>query len=142
MGDGNGYVLRWDCLEYGCFNHKKRPKFAAFAEAFPGKINFSDVDGIVEICGNALLLEWKEEPRSLVAGQRIMYERLSHCGITVFLLAGDARTMQVTAMAFFYHGVFHAWRPCGLAEVLKRLQRWVRWAQAHPKQMEVRDGDR
>lgn len=56
MTAANGYnPLRWDCERRGCFNLKRRPKIEVFAECFPGRINFGDVDGIVEIGGNALL---------------------------------------------------------------------------------------
>ena len=51
--------LRWDCEKRGCFNIKRRPKIEVFHKCFPGNINFGDVDGIVEINGRGLMLEWK-----------------------------------------------------------------------------------
>ena len=65
MSLANGYnPLRWDCLRRGCFNLKRRPKIEVFADCFPGRINFGDVDGIVEISGNALLLDGKAKRTS------------------------------------------------------------------------------
>ncbi|HEX2277652.1 MAG TPA: hypothetical protein VHN13_11070, partial [Candidatus Tectomicrobia bacterium] len=70
-----------------------RPKFAAFAGAFPGKTNFTDVDGIIQLGGRVLLLECKARPGALPDGQRILVERLSRLGCTVVIIAGDMRTM-------------------------------------------------
>ena len=64
--------LRWDCDHQGCFNKLKRPKIEVFADCFPGRINFGDVDGIVEINGYLLILEWKPERIELSRGQGIM----------------------------------------------------------------------
>jgi len=73
MISANGYnPLRWDCQKRGCFNLKRRPKIEIFAECFPGRINFGDVDGIVEINGNALLLTRNKNGR---LGERLDVDR-------------------------------------------------------------------
>lgn len=60
----NGYnPMQWNCERQGCFNVKKRPKIEMFADCLPRKISFSDIDGIVEINGNLLLLEWKDHQK-------------------------------------------------------------------------------
>ena len=51
--------LRWDCGKSGCFNKILRPRIEEFAGCFPGRISLSDIDGIVEVGGFFLLLEWK-----------------------------------------------------------------------------------
>lgn len=124
----NGYnPLRWDCAARGCFNAKKRPKIELFAECFPGRINFGDVDGVVEMHGHALFLEWKEGPQSFGVGQRLTWERLTRAGTqTVVCVAGDAEAMVVTHMAFFHGGRFFPWRPATLAAVKDAMRRWVR----------------
>jgi hypothetical protein len=43
--------LRLDCAAQGCFNLKRRSNIELFADCFPGRISFGDVDGIVEIGG-------------------------------------------------------------------------------------------
>jgi len=130
----DGYnPLRWNCLEQGCFNHKQRPKIERFSGAFPGRINFSDVDGIVELFGRGLMLEWKSARMPIPIGQRLMYERLTADGLlTVFVLAGDARTMAVQAMAFFHNGRFHRWQACDFEGAFAHMQRWAAWAEKHP----------
>jgi hypothetical protein len=125
MGAENRYQLRWDCLERGCFNHKNRPKFAALAEAFPGRINFTDIDGIVEIANQFLMLEWKSGPMDIPDGQRILYTRLSALGVTIVVVAGDARMMTVDWLAFFHKGVFYKWRRSTHAQLIALIKRWV-----------------
>jgi hypothetical protein len=133
----NGYnPLRWDCLRRGCFNLKRRPKIEVFAECFPGRINFGDVDGIVEINGNALLLEWKSEAQELPTGQRILYERLTHNGLcSAMIIVGDAETMIAVATSIFDRGIkypAHGYEPADLACIKDRLAAWSRWAERHP----------
>ena len=60
--------MRWDCDTDGCFNVKRRPKIEMFADCFPRRINFGDVDGLVEIGGRFCLLEWKGQGGALRRG--------------------------------------------------------------------------
>ncbi len=69
--------MRWDCGKRGCYNVKHRPKIEEFAECFPGKISMGDVDGLVEINGHFLLLEWKSVSKDLGYGQRKTYEQIT-----------------------------------------------------------------
>jgi hypothetical protein len=105
----DGYnPLRWDCASQGCFNLRRRPKIEIFADCFPGRISFGDVDGIVEVGGNALLLEWKSEERQLPSGQRLLYQRLTRNGpVSVMIVIGDAETMLIDATAIFADGIRH-----------------------------------
>ena len=87
--------FHWDCERDGCFNKKKRLKLDIFGDCFPGNIQMGDVDGIVEIGGRILMLEWKESER-IKTGQRIMYQmitRYSPCH--VIIVVGDAEKMLV-----------------------------------------------
>jgi hypothetical protein len=77
----DGYnPLRWDCEKQGCFNKKCRPKIEIFADCFPRRINFGDVDGLVEINGKGLLLEWKSVLKDIPTGQKIAYQKLTQGG--------------------------------------------------------------
>lgn len=135
MSAANGYnPLRWKCNERGCFNEKQRPKIEVFCEAFPGRVNFSDVDGIVEIAGNALMLEWKCAPMNITTGQRIMFERLTKGQmISVVCVAGDAETMAVSHIGRFFDGKWHGWNVASREEVDVTLARWADWAKKHPR---------
>jgi hypothetical protein len=131
----NGYnPLRWNCEKSGCFNKYQRPKIEVFCDNFPGRINFSDIDGIVEVKGNALLLEWKGEAMPIPTGQRIMYERLSREGmISVLCVAGDAETMEVNSVATFYKGKWSGWKESNLEEINKIMKDWTEYALSNPK---------
>jgi len=128
----NGYnPLRWDCNKRGCFNIKKRPKIEIFADCFPGKINFGDVDGLVEVNSNFLFLEWKESATKLSTGQYILYKKLSLIpAMTVFLIAGSPETMVVTHRAWFLNGKFENWHPYTLEQAKKWIRKWVSFTSA------------
>lgn len=133
----DGYnPLRWDCERQGCFNLKRRPKIELFADCFPRRISFGDVDGIVEIGGNALLLEWKSEERELPTGQRLLYQRLTCSGpVSVMIVVGDAETMLIDATAIFADGARHpaeGFEPADLELVRHRLMAWSQWAAQNP----------
>ena len=137
MKEATGYnPLRWDCERQGCFNLKRRPKIEIFADCFPGRISFGDVDGIVEVGGNALLLEWKSEEQELPTGQRLLYQRLTRNGpVSVMIVVGDAETMLIDATALFADGIRHpaeGFESADLQLIRQRLIAWGQWAARHP----------
>ena len=128
---GKGYnPMRWDCKKQGCFNVKRRPKIEVFSDCFPGRINFGDVDGIVEINGSALMLEWKTSiGGSLPKGQQIMYERITKDGmLTVMLIVGNAETMECEKYSLFFKSKQCGWINANLEEIKSRIKQWVQWA--------------
>jgi len=121
--------LRWDCDKYGCFNIKRRPKIEVFSDCFPGRINFGDVDGIVEINGKGLMLEWKSDCKKLPLGQQIMYERLTDTQkITVIVVIGDPETMVCREAFVFFGGKETDRSSVDLEGVKLIMLRWVKWA--------------
>ncbi|HEB09834.1 MAG TPA: hypothetical protein ENI06_01315 [Spirochaetales bacterium] len=119
--------MRWDCEKRGCFNIKRRPKIEEFAGCFPGQISFGDVDGIVEINGKGLMLEWKTSNGKLPMGQRIMYERLSKSGLmTIIVIVGNAETMECSEFAFFHLGRFHGFKKGDLSKIKEVIKAWVK----------------
>jgi hypothetical protein len=132
----NGYnPLRWDCEKEGaCYNVKHRPKIEVFAECFPGRINFGDLDAsIVEINSRALLLEWKGAPVAIPTGQHLTYTNLSRTGLLVVVtVAGDAETMKVTHFGFYIGGKFSGWIVGTLDTVKEVCRRWAIKAKALP----------
>ena len=90
---------------------------------------FSDIDGAVEVNGRFLFQEWKEHTK-VPAGQRIMFQRLTTNGrVAVFLITGDAETMEVREFATFWRGKFSGWAASSLEEVKDRIRSWAQWAQ-------------
>ena len=119
--------LRWNCSERGCFNTLKRPKIEFLAEALPGRMAFSDVDAITEYCGNFLMLEWKSHVGPIPTGQRIMFERLTKPGrcTTIFVVVGNAETMEVTNCLVYNSGSASDWQDCTLDGLKQRIREWV-----------------
>lgn len=132
--ENSGYnPMRYSCDRQGCFNEMRRPKIEVFAECFPGRIAMGDVDGIVEINCRGLLLEWKSDSAPLKGGQRIMYSRLTaNCALSVIVVHGDAKTMEVSNYAWFAEGRMHDFIPSDLDGVKRAIRKWVEWAQKEP----------
>src|SRR5262245_6447567 len=128
MRPANAYRMLWNCDRDGCFNRKRRPKFEAFADCFSGRINFSDVDGMVEIGGAFLLLEWKGEGGKLKAGQVRTYMAFSALpGCLVVAIEGDAETMTVRRYRAFVRGFGKSWTAGGLSDVADIMRGWAEW---------------
>lgn len=126
--NSDGYnPLHWDCSTSGCFNKKLRPKIEVFAECFPGRINFGDVDGLVEINGFFALLEWKNPGGKIRTGQRISFEHHTRQrkGNVVFVAEGNAETMTVQRYCCFYRGHQSTWRVSDLAGLKGSIRKWA-----------------
>ncbi len=125
--------MRWDCHEDGrgenCFNLKRRPKLGVFAECFPGKIGMGDVDGETEIGGFFLQLEWKGEGGSLSTGQIIKFCQLTRAnGNVVFVVEGNAETMEAKRYCCFWRGQQSAWIDGTIHALKAEMNRWADWA--------------
>jgi hypothetical protein len=124
-----GNPMRWKCAELGCYNEVARPKIEVFADCFPGRICMGDIDGLVEINGRFLLLEWKSEPKDIPTGQRITYDMLVKVPgrmWTVLCIAGDAKSMDVTHAMVYGKGVH--WQPADLHRCKQFMSNWSQWA--------------
>lgn len=128
LGEPKGYnPLLWDCDEQGCFNKLCRPKIEIFADCFPRRINFGDVDGLVELNSKGLMLEWKRVKGKIPTGQRIAHENLTKSGMfTTICVVGDAETMKCSCYGFFHDGKWHDYREATLEDVRIFMKRWVK----------------
>lgn len=120
--------LRWDCNANGCFNKKLRPRIEMFAGCFRGKISFGDIDGMAELDGAFILMEWKADGGSLVVGQEIAFERfskLSRC--LVIVVHGNPETMIVEGYSYFWNGVHHAFQRKNFDDLYAFVKRWADW---------------
>jgi hypothetical protein len=121
--------LRWNCLESGCFNLKLRPKIEVFADCFPGKINFGDVDALVERRGMFCLLEWKSKNEDLPSAQHISFSAFTRTsGNVVFVVQGDPKTMEVMRYCIYWDGRRRGWASASIDELKARLKDWFRYA--------------
>ena len=125
-------VMNWDCERQGCFNLKKRLKFGVFKDSLPGKVSFTDVDGLVELNGNFLYMEWKGH-RELSKGQQILFEQLTrHCPAVALVVEGDAETMTVDSVATARDGKIHKARTTNLDGLCAMITEWAQWARNNP----------
>lgn len=121
--------MRWNCQRDGCFNVKRRPKIEVFSECFPRRINFGDVDGLVELNGNFCMLEWKGDGGSVRRGQLLSYTAFTKkLGNVVFVVYGNAETMDVNGYSLFWNGCKYPFFSDDLCGVKDRISRWASWA--------------
>lgn len=129
--------MRWNCQTSGCFNLKRRPKIEVFADCFPRRINFGDVDGLVEIGGMFCLLEWKGDGGSVRTGQRLSYLAFTReAGNVVFVVNGNAETMAVDGYSTFWGGRQLPLVNADLDALKARIRWWAEWVQRRPVQFD------
>ena len=119
--------MRWDCSpdKDGCYRRLGQPDLTVLDECFPGRIAMTDVDGLVEINGQFLFIEWKRRG-DVPAGQRIMFERLTrHPEFTILVILGDPATMAVERYDVFQGGRRKGWRDCELSELKRHVRAWA-----------------
>ena len=130
--------MRWDCSpdRDGCYRRLGQPDLTVLDECFPGRIAMTDVDGLVEINGQFLFIEWKRRG-DVPAGQRIMFERLTrHPEFTILVILGDPATMAVERYDVFQGGRRKGWRDCELSELKRHVRAWAdRASRSHAAQV-------
>lgn len=132
MNKPQGYnPLRWKCESQGCYNETLRPRIEEFAVCLPGKIAFSDVDGIVEVAGHFLMLEWKAQGGTVTTGQRIMFNRLTALSkkVTVIVVSGHPREMIIESVQVFKNGAPGKPERCNLSQLQARIFAWAKRAE-------------
>ena len=129
----NGYnPLQWDCSTQGCFNRRKRPKIEMFASCLPGRIAFSDIDGVVEVQGNFLFLEWKSHGE-IPLGQKILFQRLTQFApATVLIVEGNAETMEVDTIRYVSSGHVDEPFDADVGKLSELIEEWSTWALCNP----------
>ena len=126
--------MRWKCDRRGCFADRKLLKFDKLAPFFSGNISPTDLDGATEINGYLLIVEWKESPMPLSAGQRIAFENMTRGDtVLVIVVAGNAETMtDITHLAYVVRGEFKPWRPATFDDLERACRRWERMVRTRP----------
>jgi len=132
--------MGWRCSVQGCFNQVKRPKIETFEGCFPRNMNFGDVDGKIELNGHFGLLEWKSPGVPLQLAQHISLVRFTLQsswngvqGNAVFVVEGNAETMEVARYDTVWKGVFTREGTANFKEVCAAVKLWADWALRQPK---------
>jgi hypothetical protein len=87
-------TLRHDCARSGCYK-ETLPDWGVLDGCFPGRIAPTDIDGVVEVRGRVLVLEWKRPEGRLPQGQAILIDRLVAKGFTVFVIWGPTAAAEL-----------------------------------------------
>lgn len=137
MGDNNGnFNTRCGKLLDGiCYRDTYAPKFNVFSECFPGKIEMSDADGIVEINGNFLCVEFKYSIDNISEydGQTRMLKRMSTIpGWSVAFIECDARTMACTGVRWVVDGSLEDKHDVDIDDVKAIFAEWSEHARKNP----------
>lgn len=120
--------IHHDCDAKGCWNRLYRPNIEFFYHALPRKLTMSDIDGVAEVNGSFVFLEWKSHKGPLPTGQRILAERLTRLStrITYVVIQHEpGHVMGVENIMVVHDGKFHDWQPCTMQELFDRIKAWA-----------------
>ncbi len=129
-------TIRHDCKGGRKCYLKSLPDWGFLKDCFPRKIEPTDLDGLVEINGRALILEWKRTGARMTDGQRYALEGLTRGGkddIVVFVIYGDCLTMTAEVIQEVRHGEVREKIPCTNELVRERAKEWGQWADRQKK---------
>jgi hypothetical protein len=134
--------LRWNCEAKGCFNAEHRFRIEVFAECLPGRSGFGDVDGLGEVNGHFLFLEFKGAadatagPVRIPTGQRIAHERLTALSsrINTIVIAANVRRSEVFGFWPISGGKVGQWWAVDLDGLKEHVRRWAVRSAAAPRE--------
>ena len=124
----NGYnPIRWRCQSNGCYLTECHPKIEVFADCFPNRIAMSDIDGVVEINGHFIFMEWKGHGGKLTDGQKTLINRMTALSekVIFFVVYGDSKTMEVTEF-YRYHKDKRYHYKAGLDVLKEHFEIWAK----------------
>ena len=113
-------------MDKGCYLDKVEPRLWDFKHCFPDRISMGDIDGIVEINGNFLVVEWKSLGGSVTGGQDLLFKQLTRLSpnIVVYVLYGNSVTMDVHGMRIYTFGNVSKYIDCDREHIDHLFTRW------------------
>lgn len=116
-------TLRHQCDTQGCYK-EKLPDWGILDGCFPRGIRPSDVDGIVEINGHFLMLEWKPLNGFLTRGQLLMFQNITAGSPKgqVLVIYGDKS--EPAEIEIYQRGRWQFRQKCDLAFLRWFCQQW------------------
>lgn len=130
--------MNWRCTHDGCYMEKQMPDLSVFSNCFPERknpIHLTDIDGAVEVGGQFLFIEWKNDENAQVPlGQEIFIQRLSlKPGITVMVMWGNRNTQNIKRIQIWSGGVVLTDAKVGLVEARAEVAAWAAAAETAGK---------
>lgn len=118
--------LQHSCRQQGCYYKKNLPKFDVFADCFKGKVNFTDIDAMVQRGNYYIVQEWKKSA-PLKRGQERMLQHMTKTfpfHIVAMFVDGDAETMEVEKVSVFIGGIEYGPCMCGINDLKELVKGW------------------
>lgn len=120
--------IHHDCESKGCWNKQYRPNIEYFYHALPRKLTMSDIDGVAEVNGAFLFLEWKSHKGPLPTGQRILADRLTRLSNRIWYIIVQhepGNPMGIENVMVVHAGKFSDWQPCSILDLNDRIKAWA-----------------
>jgi len=106
-----GGNLRWDCPSHGCYRDSL-PDWTPLNDCFPrAGIRVSDIDGMVEVSGHFLFIEWKHPNLDVPEGQLRALQRLSNLPRCTVLIVWGVTTSNPEKWQVISDGTLGAIHP-------------------------------
>lgn len=128
------------CCENGakCFNEYMRPRFQLFEDIFDTKntkMNFTDIDGFMEVRGTTITQEWKRPGERLPTAQRISMETLVKYDPRAvgFVFWGDTREMEPESFMRIDKDGWSKQVACSQQLMLEMVGDWFRGVRLTPR---------
>jgi hypothetical protein len=122
-------TIRHDCDAGGCYKDRL-PDWSILDGCFPRGIRPSDVDGIVELNGFFLMLEWKGADADVSLGQRRLFQNLTGGSPKGQVLVIYGAKGEPTEIELYQRGKKQFRQRCDLAFLRWFCQQWGVFARA------------
>lgn len=125
-------TIRHKCGPGSCYKELYLPDWGILDGCFPRDIKPSDIDGVVEINGHLLFLEWKKPPASLTTGQRRMFERQTLRARRQQVLVIYGELGKPARLELIQHGKTRFNQPCDMEFLRWHCEHWAQYADSLP----------
>ena len=102
------------------------PDWGFLNGVFPRGCRPTDIDGVVELDGRFLFLEWKHDGGALNSAQKMLFKRLTllSSDIIVVVLYGDTETAEIHKFQMIYNGSCTEIEEATTQAIVERIRRW------------------
>ena len=123
-------TIRHDCTKQGCYKETCLPDWGIFDGCFNEKserIRIGDLDGVVEVDGSILFLEWKRFENRLSYGQERLFRSLTENSAKqkVLIVYGDLNCRDGLKYQIISGGKFGGFIPCDVEILREMLGIWT-----------------